>query len=210
MDKVFVIKYSGGFGFIKPWTAVRDSETYSQQFLTPSIVTGIERKLFPELLVDDDGDIKKICGHRLSYKSISIQQEVIQSRGFNTSSKQLDPNDSKKTKFTRRETSILNRGVMVNPVLFLAFSSLEDAKLASRQHICLCRNEDLMYPSEDIIETDSDGFIDNEEIFPGFELVFDRTEDAFLVGKNRYKKGEEMYGYIRIVGNPIRELGDDL
>ncbi len=25
---MYVIKYSGPFGFIKPWTAVRDSETY--------------------------------------------------------------------------------------------------------------------------------------------------------------------------------------
>ncbi|MCH4895957.1 MAG: hypothetical protein N4A32_08640 [Marinifilaceae bacterium] len=209
MDKLFVIKYSGPFGFIKPWTAVRDSETYSQQFLTPSIITGIERKLFPELLIDDDGEIKKIYGHRLSYKSISIQQEVIQSRGFNTSSKQLDPNDSTKTKITRRETSILNRGVMVEPILFLAFNSFKDAEKASKQHICLCRNEDLMYPSEEIFETNLDDFVENEESFPGFELVFEKREDAFIVGKNRYKNGDEMYGHIRIVGNPIRELGNE-
>ena len=50
---LYVVKYSGPFGFIKPWTAVRDSETYSQQFLTPSILAGIERKLFPELLNSD-------------------------------------------------------------------------------------------------------------------------------------------------------------
>lgn len=28
-----VVKYSGPFGFIKPWTAVRDIETYSQQVI---------------------------------------------------------------------------------------------------------------------------------------------------------------------------------
>ena len=50
---LYVVRYSGPFGFIKPWTAVRDSETYSQQFLTPSILAGIERKLFPELLNSD-------------------------------------------------------------------------------------------------------------------------------------------------------------
>ena len=47
---MYIIKYSGPFGFIKPWTVVRDSETFSQQFLTPSIIEGIEKKLFPELL----------------------------------------------------------------------------------------------------------------------------------------------------------------
>ena len=45
---LYVVKYTGMFGFIKPWTAVRDSETFSQQFLTPSIVEGIEKKLFPQ------------------------------------------------------------------------------------------------------------------------------------------------------------------
>lgn len=43
---LYVVRYAGPFGFIKPWTAVRDSETFSQQFLTPSIVEGIEKKLF--------------------------------------------------------------------------------------------------------------------------------------------------------------------
>jgi hypothetical protein len=46
MEKYYVVKYSGQFGFIKPWTAVRDSETFSQQFLTPSIVEGIEKSYF--------------------------------------------------------------------------------------------------------------------------------------------------------------------
>ena len=47
---MYVVTYKGQFGFIKPWTAVRDEETFSQQFLTPSIIEGIEKKLFPELL----------------------------------------------------------------------------------------------------------------------------------------------------------------
>ena len=47
-EMIYIVKYTGPFGFIKPWTAVRDSETYSQNFLTPSIIEGIEKKLFPE------------------------------------------------------------------------------------------------------------------------------------------------------------------
>ena len=45
--KYYVVKYAGPFGFIKPWTAVRDAsggETYSQQFLTPSIIEGIRHQ----------------------------------------------------------------------------------------------------------------------------------------------------------------------
>ena len=43
---MYIVTYKGKFGFIKPWTAVRDGETFSQQFLTPSIIEGIEKKLF--------------------------------------------------------------------------------------------------------------------------------------------------------------------
>lgn len=35
---MYIVTYKGQFGFIKPWTAVRDGETFSQQFLTPSII----------------------------------------------------------------------------------------------------------------------------------------------------------------------------
>lgn len=56
----YVVKYSGPFGFIKPWTAVRDSETFSQQFLTPSIVEGMEKKLFPELLEEAEEKLVKL------------------------------------------------------------------------------------------------------------------------------------------------------
>lgn len=63
---MYIVKYKGKFGFIKPWTAVRDGETFSQQFLTPSIIEGIEKKLFPELL-NNNGVICKIKRHKLNY-----------------------------------------------------------------------------------------------------------------------------------------------
>ena len=78
---IYVVKYSGKFGFIKPWTAVRDGETFSQQFLTPSIIEGIEKKLFPELL-EFNGCIKKIIRHRLKYDSMDSQQEQTQTHGW--------------------------------------------------------------------------------------------------------------------------------
>jgi len=193
----YVVKYSGPFGFIKPWTAVRDSETYSQQFLTPSIIAGIERKLFPELLKDDDGEIQRICGHRLSYKQISQQQEQIQPRGWNESGRG-------KNKTYERPYAILVRGVMIVPVLFLAFTTLTDAQLAAAQHICLSRNEDILYPDEEIIEATPEEFDADEELFAGFELVFEKNEQSFLVGYNRLKQNEPMYGYIKIVGQPVK------
>ncbi len=197
MGKIYVVKYTGPFGFIKPWTAVRDSETYSQQFLTPSIVAGIERKLFPELLKDDDGEIRKIIGHRLSYKQISQQQEQIQPRGWNEKGRG-------KTKEHHRPYAILVRGVLVEPVLHLAFLSDDDALIASRQHICLARNEDILYPESKIIETFRNEFDLNEELFSGYELIFEKTEKAFHVGYNRLKNNEPMYGYLKVVGTPVK------
>lgn len=193
--KYYVVKYSGPFGFIKPWTAVRDSETFSQQFLTPSIVEGIEKKLFPELL--ESIGIQKIFGHRLSYDQVSGQQEVIQTRGWNATRK------GKEFLF-ERPTAILIRGMLLNPVLYLAFESKEGAEQASKQHICLCRNEDMLFP-EMIIETNKTQFEENEEIFGGFELIFEKNEKSFLVGYHRISQ-EPMYGWIRIVGQPVKAI----
>jgi len=195
---LYVVKFSGPFGFIKPWTAVRDEEVYSQQFLTPSIVAGIERKLFPELLSKEWG-IYKIRGHRLTYSQISQQQEQTQPRGWNEKGR------GEKKEYSR-PYSILKRGVMINPVLFLAFINKDDAEIATKQHICLARNEDILYPDSSIIETTQQEFEENEESFFGFELVFEENESSFLVGYNRLNNGEPMHGWLRVVGNPVKNF----
>lgn len=182
---MYIVIYKGKFGFIKPWTAVRDGETFSQQFLTPSIIEGIEKKLFPELL-ERNGEICKIVRHKLSYTAIDVQQEVTQARGWKVS----------KTQMTR-ERFILKRGVMIDPVLYLAFKEEADAEVASRQHICLCRNEDLMFPEAEIQKLTEEEF-DNID---GFELRFGKSPQSFLVGYNRFDGGKPMYGWIEYNGN---------
>ena len=193
---LYVVKYSGPFGFIKPWTAVRDEEVFSQQFLTPSLIAGIERKLFPELVQREWG-IYKIVGHRLTYAQISQQQEQTQPRGWNEKGRGANKQFS-------RPYSILKRGVLVDPILFLAFKSLSDAETASKQHICLARNEDILYPDQEIIKISINEFNENSEIFRGFELVFEENEKSFLVGYNRLNKNEPMYGWLKTVGNPVK------
>lgn len=188
----YVVKYSGPFGFIKPWTAVRDSETFSQQFLTPSIVEGIEKKLFPETL--NETGIAKIKGHRLSYTQITNQQEVIQTRGWNSTRKGSQY-------LFDRPNAIIMRGLLHNPQLYLAFNNKDDAQKAISQHICMCRNEDILFPQE-IVETTKDEFESNEELFAGYELVFEKNDKSFLVGYHR-RTQEPMYGWIRIVGQAV-------
>ncbi|AYQ32416.1 hypothetical protein [Runella sp. SP2] len=193
MEKYYVVKYSGQFGFIKPWTAVRDSETFSQQFLTPSIVEGIEKKLFPELL--GVHGIRKIVGHRLSYSQISSQQEVIQTRGWNST------RQGKQILF-ERPNAILIRGVLHEPILHLAFENKEDAGKAFSQHVCLCRNEDILLP-EILEEVQQVDFESDAESYSGYELVFEKNEKSFLVGYNRLTN-EAMYGWLKIVGSPVK------
>ncbi|WP_231955246.1 hypothetical protein [Aquiflexum balticum] len=187
-----MVKYFGQFGFIKPWTAVRDSETFSQQFLTPSIVEGIEKKLFPELL--NETGLLKIKGHRLSYSQITNQQEVIQTRGWNSTRKGSHY-------LFDRPNAIIMRGLLHNPQLYLAFENKDDAQNAFSQHICLCRNEDILFPQE-IVETTKAEFESNEELFAGYELVFEKNDKSLLVGYHRITQ-EPMYGWIRIVGQPV-------
>jgi hypothetical protein len=180
---MYIVKYSGPFGFIKPWTAVRDSKTFSQQFLTPSIIEGIRQKL----------EVTSISRHKLTYSAISIQQEQTQPRGWEK---------KKQLKMMVRNRSIIERGIMIDPVLLLAFEKKEDAEKAVTQHICLCRNEDVLLPDIDIRKMEESEF----EELTGFELRFEENENSFLVGFNRFEEAKPMYGRLEITGKPVSGL----
>lgn len=183
-DFFHVVTYTGPFGFIKPWTAVRDELTYSQQFLTPSIVEGMRQKL----------GVSEILRHRLSHDGFSVQQEVTQTAGMNRKTVK-----SRGEITYNRPTAILERGVMLNPTLHLAFPTRADAETAHRQHLCLSRNEDVVMPDGPIRRLSTDEF---DEI-PGFELRFGKGGDAFMVGYNRFEDGAPMYGRLTITGDPV-------
>jgi len=184
----FVVKYSGPFGFIKPWTAVRDIKTFSQQFLTASIIEGMEKKLFPEMLLQKG--IQKILRHKLTYSSMSVQQEVTQTRGWEI---------KKQQGLMIRSRAILERGLLINPTLLLAFATEESALKAGAQHICLCRNEDIVFPDMQINKLTEEEF----NLQDGFELRFEKSEDSFLTGFSRFDSAEPMYGALEITGNPV-------
>jgi hypothetical protein len=198
MEKYYVVKYSGQFGFIKPWTAVRDGgnpneiHTFSQQFLTPSIIEGIEKKLFPELLNEQyNGKIVKIKRYRLNYQGLDGQLERTWSKGGFVAKKEQG--------IWKTNMGILNRGVLLNPDLYLAFENKEDASIAFMQTICLCRNEDLLFPVE-FLELETTTF----DKIEGFELIFTNAERGFKVGHNRFDNASEMFGELKVFGNPIR------
>ncbi len=175
---LYIVTYTGPFGFIKPWTAVRDERTFSQQFLTPSIVEGIRIRL----------GVSAILRHKLTYAKIDSQQERTQSRAF-----------AETRKKATREQSILVRGIMLYPKLTLAFANEEEAKAAVEEHICLCRNEDILLPDSKVEKVSGEDF----DTLVGFELLFKKDPMAILVGYDRYRDNQPMYGVLKITGNPV-------
>ena len=180
-----LVTYSGPFGYLKPWTAVRDGETYSQQFLTPSVVEGMRQKL----------GVSGILRHRLSYDTLSQQQEVMHSRAYK---------EDRKGRILGRDRGIILRNVLLNPMLHLAFATRTDAERAARQHLCLCRNEDIVLPVGAIRELATVEF----DALDGFELQFTEStaEGSFLVGFNRFAENAPMYGQLSITGRAVRYL----
>lgn len=177
-----VVKYAGPFGFIKPWTAVRDELTYSQTYLSPSTVKGISQKLFGL------GSMDQIKRYRLQFDVISEQQEQTWAP--------LRKIENKKGVSTLNN-GIITRGILLNPVLYLAFESPEDARVAAEQHLCLCRNEDLLYPDFNALvrEVSENDFED----LPGFEFIETGEPSDIPAGRDRYLEGAPMsYGTLKI------------
>lgn len=185
-DSFYVVKYSGPFGYIKPWSAVRDELTFSQLYLTESTLKGMSQKLFG---LEEMGRIKR---HRLSYDQLIQTQE------------RTLPKLIKRGKVG----GILKRRIMLNPVLHLAFENEEDAIVASVQHLCLCRNEDLIWPSPPKLMP-----VEQFEKLPGFEYIPKTGDEGGIFhGWDRTDTDEDgfhqkQYGVINRVGEPMR-LGE--
>ena len=182
----YVVKYSGPFGFIKPWTAVRDELPFSQLYLTGSILKGISQKLFGL------GEMNRIKRHRLSYDQLVETQERTLPKLIKTA----------------KVGGILKRRIMLNPVLHLAFVTEDDAVVAAEQHLCLCRNEDLVWPSPLLMVSE-----ETFDTIPGFEYhPMAESEEGVFHGWDRTaldKAGyhQKQFGIITRIGEPMR-LGE--
>ena len=119
---------------------------------------------------------------------MDTQQEVTQPRGW----------EYKNRTFIRNR-SVLKRSVLLHPVLYIAFENEEDAVIASKQHVCICRNEDILLPESEIRVMEEDEF--NQ--LPGFELRFGNSEQSFLVGYNRFNDNQPMFGWIEYNGQSL-------
>lgn len=181
-SSLYVVEYAGPFGYIKPWTAVRDGETFSQAFLTPSILEGMRRKL----------GVSAILRHRLSHEGLDRQQEQVQAGGW--MSKKVGDGKS-----LVRGTGVLTRGVMLYPRLHLALGTPEDAAIAASDHLCLCRNEDIVFPVQVDGRSVREMTPNEFGVLRGFETIQDEGPGAIPFGVNRYT-GETMRGRLIVVG----------
>lgn len=179
-----VVTYEGPFGFIKPWTAVRDGLTYSQTFLSPSTVEGMRIKL----------GVSAILRHRLRHGGINAQQEHVHAAGW----KGKNMPDGKAVV---RSTGVITRGVLLRPSLTMAFASPDDAERAATDHLCLCRNEDLVFPVriEGALVREMEPAAFNEIV--GFEMRPEDGPGAVPLGVSRYT-GQMMRGRLEVVGDP--------
>jgi len=186
---LYLVEFTGPFGFLKPWAAVRDGRTNSLTFLTPSTVEGIRLKL----------GVSAIARYRLSYSHIDLQQEMTHARGWTAQGA------GAKRKGVRPR-AVLLRGVLIEPRLILAFASEQDAHLAAHQHLCLSRNEDVLMPTGRVQESTVAAF----EQLPGAELLpADENEPgAVLVGHNRYQENAPMYGRLLFTQSPVKQSTD--
>ena len=83
-------------------------------------------------------------------------------------------------------------------------SSLELAERAILQHICLCRNEDVLFPESNIETVNESGW--KSEKYPGFELIEAlEGEPTFRVGFNRFNEATPMFGSVISFGDPVRK-----
>ena len=196
-----VITYTGPFGYLKPWTAVRDGETFSQPFLPPSTVEGMRIKL----------GVSAILRHRLSHRGLSLQQEQVQAAGW--------AKEGRGGTALVRPTGVLKRWVMLRPRLHLAFATPEDAQIAAADHLCLCRNEDLIFPTP--VEISIDGRVSESganralihvvspdvfDLLAGFEVLPDDGPESIPLGMNRYMPdGCPMRGRIIVAGDASGE-----
>jgi hypothetical protein len=189
---MYIVKYAGTFGYMKPWSALRDSKTNSNKFLALSNLMGIEQLIFGDVDISN----LRIVRHRLDFDGVSFQQETTSSVNY----ERYKPKGNKSGIY-KKTTSIVGRGVLTNPVLYLCFKNESDARKAFGSHILLSRNEDILFPMElsevTIVE------FDNSEEYSGFEsFVCDEVdENSICCGKNRYTE-EYQYIVVKIFGTP--------
>lgn len=177
----YVVKYTGEFGFIKPFTSMRDDFINSEKYLYPSTINGIEKKIFNDIQ-------DRIVRHRLDFDSLSEQKET---------TKSISPKTENGKTFYER--NLISKIFLINPKLYLFFDNIEDAEIANKTVVFLSRNEDILFPNKNIINI-NDNEIDNVDGFEGVKTTME-DEEGMFVGFNKYTN-KRQYIRLEIFGEP--------
>ena len=174
MRKLYCVEFSKlskpYYGYIKPWNAVRDNETFSLTYLPPSFINGIEE----ELSIDG-----KILRHKLTFDKSHMERDLKKCIIY------LKDNYVNHT--------IHLRHTLVNPKIILAFDNYEDAKYALGQPLFVGQNIYPIYGNNHfgIVEMTDEEFdeLEGVETFQTDE----NDEESVYVGNNRQKNNERMF-----------------
>jgi hypothetical protein len=192
---MYCVRFKGGdcsVGYIRPWNAVRDSETYSATYLPTSFIDGI---------VHENGLSGKILRHKLRFKG--MVNEFFRSEcsyGYIKPCDRKTKNPYKYGKKRGETTSKLH--VLTQPEIILGFERLEDAEEMAKNYIYVGQTQYIIYPvtfddarDDIIVEMNDDEFSNlyGTETFESNE----GDDEAVYCGNNRQRNNEEMY--IRIV-----------
>lgn len=172
------------FGFIKPYNAVRDEETYSLTYIPTSMLNGIE---FENGLPFDS--IKR---HKLIFRQDGMAFEQVKTHLYAVMNKKRDGllslSLSKNEKERDNEINIYKIHKLVNPEIILAFDDKELAEKMSNSMIYVGRMEYQIF-SGDVEEMSEEEFneIDGVETFPT------NNEYAVFCGFNRWKDNQKQF-----------------
>ena len=171
-NKLYCVRYSNinkpYYGYIKPWNAVRDEETYSSTYLIPSFINGVEQEL---------GIQGNIIRHKLKYQIVSS------SKG-----------DFSKAASYGKKPAVHKRHCLTNPEIIFAFDNKEDAEYAITQPLWMGQIQYLIYPditfgNKGIMEMTNDEF----DELTGVETFITNEDEGIYVGNNRQKNDERMF-----------------
>lgn len=182
-NKLYCIRYRNickpYYGYIKPWNAVRDTETYSLTYLVPSFINGIEQEL---------GIEGKILRHKLKY------QIVLPKFIKNKKNKIVVNGDFSKAVTYGKNSSTHKRHCLTNPEIIFAFDNKEDAEYALTQPLCFGQIQYTIYPDITFGEKGIQ-IMTNEEFddLVGVETFTSNEDEGIYVGNNRQKNNERMY-----------------
>jgi len=188
---LYVVEYTGTFGFIKPFSANRDELMFSQRFITSSILIGMRDKLGTSPIRRH----KLYSPHQLDIEQVTTESKVVKKHIIRL----IKDCDIKCTDPTNQ--SIVKLGKLVNPKLYLAFDKKYDAEKASQQSLNLCNKEYLIFPSDpyEMYESEFNNI-------PGVEFFETDDESDFSYGFSRYNFNTKTNRFSKIYGYTCETL----